>query len=48
MPEDLTSLASLYQGPERQEVATRCRSAAERMLALAEKLDAETVPGAAS
>jgi hypothetical protein len=48
LPEDLTSLASLYQGPERQEVATRCRSAAERMLALAEKLDSETVPGAAS
>src|SRR5664280_2364239 len=36
LPEDLTSLASLYQGPERREVATRCRSAAERMLALAE------------
>jgi hypothetical protein len=26
LPEDLTSLASLYQGPERREVATRCRS----------------------
>ena len=48
LPEDLTSLASLYQGPERQEVATRCRSAAERMLALAEKLDSETVSGVVS
>src|SRR5664280_502412 len=48
LPEDLTSLASLYQGPERQEVATRCRSAAERILALAEKLDSETGSGAAS
>src|SRR5664280_2224237 len=47
LPEDLSSLASLYQGPERREVATRCRSAAERMLALAEKIDSETVSGAA-
>jgi hypothetical protein len=48
LPEDLSSLAWLYQGPERQEVATRCRSAAERMLKLAEKLASETMPGAAS
>jgi hypothetical protein len=48
LPEDLTSLASLYAGPERQEVAARCRSAADRMLALAEKRDPETVSGAAS
>ena len=45
LPEDLTSLASLYQGPERQEVATRCRSAAERILALPEKLDPRRSPG---
>jgi hypothetical protein len=48
LPEDLSSLAWLNQGPERQEVATRCRSAAERMLALPEKLDPETVSGAES
>jgi hypothetical protein len=48
LPEDLTSLASLYQGPERREVAQRCCSSVERMLALAEKLDSETVSGAAS
>jgi hypothetical protein len=45
LPEDLSSLASLYQGPERREVARRCRSAADRMLAPAETRPRDGVRG---
>lgn len=40
LPEDISSMAELYQGTERAEAAQRTRSAGERLISLADKLAA--------